>query len=64
MMLDVSVPEDRNIVTTENWQVERHQDLTLELRTIYGDHPEVTEAPLGTFTKRSIWVSQKSLEAP
>ena len=34
-MVDVAVPEDRNIVTTEAWEIERYQELAFEIGRIH-----------------------------
>ena len=43
-MVDVAVPDDRNIVRTEAWKIERYQELAFEVRRIH--HVEVVVVPL------------------
>ena len=44
VMVDVAVPDDRNIVTTEAWKIERYQDLAFEVQRMY--RVEVVVVPL------------------
>ena len=43
-MVDVAVPDDRNIVTTEAWKIERYQDLAFEVQRMH--QVEVVVVPL------------------
>ena len=43
-MVDVAVPNDWNIVTTETWKIERYQELAFEVRRIH--QVEVVVVPL------------------
>ena len=46
LMVDVAVPDDRNIVTTEAWKIEGYQQLAFEVRRIH--QVEVVVVPLVT----------------
>ena len=35
LLVDVAVPDDRNIVTTETWKIERYQELAFEVGRIH-----------------------------
>ena len=53
-IIDIAVPSDFNLVRTENWKVEKYQDLAFEVRRIH--HVETAILPvvigaLGTVPK-------------
>ena len=54
--IDIAVPADFNVVKTEEWKVEKYQDLAFEVKRIH--HVETAFLPvvigtLGTVPKRS-----------
>ena len=56
-IIDIAVPGDFNVVITEDWKVEKYQDLSFEVKRIHHIEtailPVVIEA-LGTVQKRLI----------
>ena len=44
VMVDAAVPDDRNIMTTEAWKIERYQDLAFEVKWMH--QAEVVVVPL------------------
>ena len=60
-IIDIAVPSDFNVVRTEDWKVEKYQDLAYEIRRLH--HVETAILPivngaLGTVPRRLI----KSIE--
>ena len=56
-IMDTAVPSDFNVVRTEDWKVEKYQDLAFEVRRLH--HVETTILPvmirgLGTVPRRII----------
>ena len=65
-LVDIPVPADQNILTTEEAKVERHQDFTLEMKRVHRA-PKLTVIPimigaLGTILKNAkAWLRRLSL---
>ena len=60
LIIDIAVPGDFHVVKTEDWKVEKYQDLVFEVKKIH--HVEtailpVVIGPLGTAPKRLIQVN-------
>ena len=48
-LVDIAVPADYNVVKTEDWKVEKYQDLTFEIRKIHKVTTEVVPIIIGAF---------------
>ena len=42
-IIDIAVPDDFNVVRTEDWKVEKYQDLAFEIKRIH--HVEIAVLP-------------------
>ena len=53
-IIDIAVPGDLNVVRTEDWKVEKYQDLASEVKRIHHENLPVVIGALGIVPKQLI----------